>query len=183
MAVEGRGGPIYSVLAADVKPSPIEPTALLVETDTQNFFVWDGAVWTQIGAGGGGATPPQSVGASETSVDTLGAAEILLLSAPAITLVNAANAVIVSASCEMVKDAGGSTRIVTLRIRRGTLITDPLLAECRLQLSPSNTIICVAIPIRDAPGGVGPHTYSIFGLRDGGAPTAEDKTITVIETT
>jgi len=45
MTVEGRGGPIYSVLSSDTKPIPIEPTALLVETDTGLFFVWDGAAW------------------------------------------------------------------------------------------------------------------------------------------
>lgn len=54
MTVTGRGGPIYAVLSTDTKPTPIEPTALLVETDTGSFFVWDGT-WNLIGPAGGGA--------------------------------------------------------------------------------------------------------------------------------
>lgn len=96
MTVEGRGGPIYSVLSTDTKPTPIEPTALLVETDTQDFFVWDGAVWTNVSSGGGFASTPVHYDAVVDGVGTdtghftevtlaiaAGSINILVLPAPA----------------------------------------------------------------------------------------------------
>lgn len=130
----------------------------------------------------GPATVPNAEGNAETSADLLGTTEVLLLS-QAITLANNTRRVLVAAYVELVKDSGTTARDATIRIRRGTLITSPLVAEVRTRSQGVASTLYgpAALTKLDAPASSGQVTYGLFGLVGAGATSAEDKALTLLE--
>jgi hypothetical protein len=125
-----------------------------------------------------------ALAAAVPSAVTLGAtsANETQITSQAITLSNAAAKVLVLASFEGAKDTGTTIRTVTGRVRRGTTNGSTQLGADRSQGVASVPFGPFCWAEVDAPGTVGPHTYTVRGFTDAGTTvTAVRAEIRVIE--
>lgn len=129
----------------------------------------------------GPASLPNVKGFAESATDNLTGTEALMGSVQ-ITIA-AGSKVLINAWAQFTKDTGTTARIGTLRVRRGTLITDPLVAAVQARSQPLATTVYgpASLSVLDTPGASGTITYGIFALVDAGASTATNKGITVAE--
>lgn len=56
MPITGTGG-CYAGLSSDGKPTPPNAASLLIETDTDALFIWNGTGWVEKSSGPGGDAP------------------------------------------------------------------------------------------------------------------------------
>jgi hypothetical protein len=130
-------------------------------------------------AGGGSGTVANATGLTSTSPVVLGTTETLLGTItlrPSVT----GSIVLVTATVDLIKDAGTTIRTTTVRVKRDGLIigVDSVLRSTATATTPIGTS---PIIIRDLPNTTNNVTYTLHGLVDAGASTAQRITFNAIE--
>jgi hypothetical protein len=124
------------------------------------------------------------VSGKETNARSVTNTETNVMEAGPITVVGG-NRVRINSYVEVVKDAGTTSRLATVRIRRRNAATvrstDTLVAESRVQLiGVANAPANIAINCVDTPGD-GTFYYALMGQNGNFAITYEDKSLLVEE--
>lgn len=130
---------------------------------------------------------PANIGStSESSSDTIGTVEGVLVSAAFSRSLRSTSKVLILATCQLSNDAA-TARQITLNIRRGwtgsgtaSEYTSVLAPVQKLQAAADDKDVATIV-VTDSPSTTTATVYSLSATTDAGSPTSTAKAITVLE--